>query len=181
MHWKRERMRTGVNVTVLWNHLEEHTGAGKHSFLERGPEWAGQSGGSTFPCTSLLNFESCKCMTRSKTQRWTILKLIFVNYFLKSIFKIRLSYGNSVKVQWLGLSTSTAGDMGLIPGRGSQIPPAFWHGLKKKSRLLAETKLQMCFWFCVSSGGNGDLKTSEAMPRVLGSEVGPRRTWMGQA
>ena len=101
------------------------------------------------------------------------------------MFKIRLAYRNYVKVQWLGLCTSTAGDVGSIPGRGSQIPQAFWCGQKKKkkpkTRFLAETKLQMCFWFCVSSGGkfcvsSGGQGTSEATPRVLGSEVGPPRT-----
>ena len=50
------------------------------------------------------------------------------------MFKIRLAYRNYVKVQWLGLCTSTAGDVGSIPGRGSQIPQAFWCGQKKKKK-----------------------------------------------
>ena len=34
-------------------------------------------------------------------------------------------------VQWLGLHTS-AWDPGLIPGQGTEIPKATWHGQKKK-------------------------------------------------
>ena len=43
--------------------------------------------------------------------------------------------GNSLVVQWLGLHASTAGAgaMGLIPGLGTKIPQALWHGQKKKT------------------------------------------------
>ena len=34
-------------------------------------------------------------------------------------------------VQRLGLRTSTAGDLGSIPGRGAKILQAAWHGQKK--------------------------------------------------
>ena len=41
--------------------------------------------------------------------------------------------GTSLVVQWLRLCTSTAGGMGLIPGRGTKIPHAT-HGQKKKKK-----------------------------------------------
>ena len=34
-------------------------------------------------------------------------------------------------VQWLGLHASTAGGTGLIPGQGTKIPHALWHGQKQ--------------------------------------------------
>ena len=36
----------------------------------------------------------------------------------------------SLMVQWLGLCTSTAGGMGLIPGQGTKIPQAMQRGGK---------------------------------------------------
>ena len=41
---------------------------------------------------------------------------------------------NSLAVQWLELHASTAGDMDLIPGWGTKIPQAAWHGQKKKKK-----------------------------------------------
>ena len=45
--------------------------------------------------------------------------------------------GTYLVVQWLGLCASTAGDMGLIPGRGTKIPHSMRHSnhptQKKKS------------------------------------------------
>ena len=38
--------------------------------------------------------------------------------------------GNSLVVQWLGLSTFTAMDPGLIPDWGTKMPQASWHGQK---------------------------------------------------
>ena len=38
--------------------------------------------------------------------------------------------GNSLVVQWLGLCAFTAGDMGLIPGRGTKILHATQRGQK---------------------------------------------------
>ena len=35
-------------------------------------------------------------------------------------------------VQWLGLCAHTAGGLGLIPGWGTKIPHAVWHGPEKK-------------------------------------------------
>ena len=40
--------------------------------------------------------------------------------------------GISLEVQWLELCTSTARDMGLIPGWGTKIPQGRWQGQKKK-------------------------------------------------
>ena len=41
--------------------------------------------------------------------------------------------GTSLAVQCLGLRTSTAGGMGLIPGRGTEIPRAMQRGQKQKA------------------------------------------------
>ena len=38
----------------------------------------------------------------------------------------------SLVVQWLGLRTSTAGDMGSIPSWGTKIPHASQRGQKKR-------------------------------------------------
>ena len=40
---------------------------------------------------------------------------------------------NSLVVQWLGLGTFTAGGLCSIPGWGTKIPQAVWHGKKKVS------------------------------------------------
>ena len=37
-------------------------------------------------------------------------------------------------VQWLGFHASTAGGQGSIPGQGTKIPQAAWHGQKKKKK-----------------------------------------------
>ena len=50
--------------------------------------------------------------------------------------------GTSLVAQWLGLHASNAGGMDRIPGPGTKIPRATWHGQKNHSRwwLLHETK-----------------------------------------
>ena len=40
--------------------------------------------------------------------------------------------GNSLAVQWLGLHAFTAECPDSIPGQGTKIPPAVWHGQKMK-------------------------------------------------
>ena len=40
--------------------------------------------------------------------------------------------------QWLRLCASTAGDAGLIPGQGTKILHALWHGQKKKKDMCLE-------------------------------------------
>lgn len=37
-------------------------------------------------------------------------------------------------VRWLGLPVSNAGGTGLIPGRGTEILHAAWHGKKRKGK-----------------------------------------------
>ena len=39
-----------------------------------------------------------------------------------------LKNGTSLAVQWLRLGASTAGGVGLIPGRGTKIPHVAWRG-----------------------------------------------------
>ena len=43
--------------------------------------------------------------------------------------------GNSLEVQWLGLSAFIAEDLGSIPGQGTKIPQALQYGQKKKCPL----------------------------------------------
>ena len=45
--------------------------------------------------------------------------------------------GNSLAVQWLGLSALTAVGLGLILGQGTKIPPTTRHGNKKKKKSRA--------------------------------------------
>ena len=40
----------------------------------------------------------------------------------------RRKLGSSLAVQWLGLHTLTGQGAGLIPGWGTKIPQATWHG-----------------------------------------------------
>ena len=42
--------------------------------------------------------------------------------------------GNSLVVQWLGLHSLTAKDVGSIPSRGTKIPQAKQYGQKKKKK-----------------------------------------------
>ena len=44
--------------------------------------------------------------------------------------------GNFLAVQWLGLCTFTAEDLGSVPSRGTKILQAAWRGQKKKGRML---------------------------------------------
>ena len=54
----------------------------------------------------------------------------------------------SLVVQWLGLCTSTTGGVDSIPGWGTKLPYATWHGLpKNKDRLTGATCVSiMPFW-----------------------------------
>ena len=51
-----------------------------------------------------------------------------------------------MEVQWLRLYTSTAGDMGSIPGWGTRIPRASQYG-QKKFFLINKGKEKECNWF----------------------------------
>ena len=42
--------------------------------------------------------------------------------------------GNSLEVQQLGLRAFPTSGTGLIPGQGTKIPQAVWHGQKKKKK-----------------------------------------------
>ena len=42
--------------------------------------------------------------------------------------------GDFLVVQWLRLHASTAGGTGSIPGWGTKIPHATWHGPEKKKK-----------------------------------------------
>ena len=45
-------------------------------------------------------------------------------------YKERPNLGNFLVVQWLRLHASTAGGPDSIPGQGTKIPQATWHGQK---------------------------------------------------
>ena len=63
-------------------------------------------------------------------------KRLMSERFLSNIYKfIKFKYklkneerGTSLPVQWLKLCASTARGMGLLPGGGTKIPYATWHG-----------------------------------------------------
>ena len=40
----------------------------------------------------------------------------------------------AIRQKWKGLCASSAGCLGSIPGQGTKIPHAAWHGQKKKKR-----------------------------------------------
>ena len=48
------------------------------------------------------------------------------------MFSLEAAPGNSLAVQWLGLGAFTAKGLGSIPGQGTKVPQAMWHGQKKK-------------------------------------------------
>ena len=50
------------------------------------------------------------------------------------LISLKKEEGTSPVVQWLRLHASTAGDMGLIPGRGTKIPHAAGHSHKRKKK-----------------------------------------------
>ena len=65
---------------------------------------------------------------------WPELGHILPNSFSHPSKEVRLPWGEKKRdflaVQQLGHCASTAGDLGLIPGRGTQIPQAMWRGPK---------------------------------------------------
>ena len=66
--------------------------------------------------------------------------------FLKVSIHIICINGNSLLVQWLRLGTFTAVGPGSIPGRGTKIPQAAWHGQKKETtKLFLRVFFQMIF------------------------------------
>ena len=50
---------------------------------------------------------------------------------------------------WLRLCTSTAGDVGSIPDRGTRIPHALWSRKKKKKKNPYSKALRACAMLCL--------------------------------
>ena len=60
-------------------------------------------------------------------------RVSLVDLYLYYNFKLNFYFsGTPLLVQWLRLCASNAGDVGLIPGWGTKISHAMWHGQKKK-------------------------------------------------
>ena len=60
--------------------------------------------------------------------------------------------GNSLEVQQLGLQAFPTLGTGLIPGQGTKIPQAVWHGQKKKRKINNSAR-------CELFGGGGVQKS----------------------
>ena len=61
--------------------------------------------------------------------------IAYLTSLLLSGYTIKKSLeGNSLVVQWIRLCASTAEDWGWIPGWGTRIPHAAWHGREKKKK-----------------------------------------------
>ena len=74
--------------------------------------------------------------------------------------------GNSLAVQWLRFSASTAESLGLIPGQGNKIPHSLWCDQKKKKRGLKNICLQWRSTFLI-----------KAQPHLWCVEPGVQRDW----
>ena len=57
--------------------------------------------------------------------------------FVANYILLKIVLENSLVVQWLKLSTSTAKDPGSISGQGTKTLQALWHGTHKKRIVLA--------------------------------------------
>ena len=55
-----------------------------------------------------------------------------MDHIKKKSLKKKIKKGNSLVVQWLRLHAFTAEGPGSIPGQGTRIPQAAWHGQEKK-------------------------------------------------
>ena len=73
--------------------------------------------------------------------------------------------GNSLAAQCLGLRTSTAGDMGSIPGRGTKIPHTMWHGERMNQQNRGN-----------EATGKGDFEPLMRMPFIL-ARIASRSTF----
>ena len=62
----------------------------------------------------------------------------------KKLLSLR-RWGTSLVVRWLRLHVSNAGSAGSIPGQGTKIPHAAWHG-QKKNFFLNLFYLFIYFW-----------------------------------
>ena len=72
------------------------------------------------------------CHTGSVRSQYTMSTMFLSPTHLGTWFSKKGNRGNSLVVQWLGLRTSTAGDMGSIPSWGTKIPHASQRGQKKR-------------------------------------------------
>ena len=54
----------------------------------------------------------------------------------------KLGVGNLPVVQWLGLHASTAGATGSLPGQGTGVSCATWHGQKEKKARSIPARFQ---------------------------------------
>ena len=66
--------------------------------------------------------------------------MVDLNNFLivRKNFNVRKTLGSSLVVQWLGLCFTAEG-LGSIPGPGTKIPQAMWHGQKIKEKKKRKT------------------------------------------
>ena len=71
---------------------------------------------------------------RQESSMDSVMVLTYAHQFFDILPSRVGTLGNSLAVQWLGLSTFTAKGTGSIPGRGTKIPQAAWCGHKKKKK-----------------------------------------------
>ena len=64
-----------------------------------------------------------------------VLRWLFLKRGKWDLIRLNSFSGNSLAVQWLGLHTSSAGDIGSILGLGIKISQAKQRGQKKKKKL----------------------------------------------
>ena len=65
---------------------------------------------------------------------------------IQHIYDIKIHWRNSLTVQWLGLHAFTAEGSGSVPGWGTKIPQAVWHGQKKFIGALFKKKKFKRLW-----------------------------------
>ena len=78
-------------------------------------------------------------------------------------------------VQWLGLHASTAGGMGLIPGRATEILQAAWQSQKKKKEERKEKDWSREVSKLEGTTGNSGASTTDLQMRNLGRREGWRQ------
>ena len=80
-----------------------------------------------FPILSVKDIRSIKLLIKIK---------VYVVWFAGLITLSEENVWTSLVVQWLRLCISTAGGVGLIPGRGAKIPHAMQCGQKKRKKKM---------------------------------------------
>ena len=76
----------------------------------------------------------------------------------------KASLGTFMMVQWLRLWTFYAGGPGLIPGQGTTIPRAMWHGRKKKKEKQISSLTEWLPWW-VRQSTEKSLQNTKRAPR----------------